>query len=404
MNMLPNTYSHRIQTRSIILFGLLFTQLLWTANPAHGAEQDKSSRFDKPIRLELWNKNLSDAVSQITERSGIDLRISPDFVHPREFSSYTLYLYADRISTRQAIEWVCRSINCRYRIDGPSSVWLTGGYDWLKRDTDILIQSIDPVLGPKGDFKELENDLSELVKVQSLFEDYWVRIERPDRKVVAALPPRLKKILVASLLAMTKPGKTIGAAPPPSFTKEETELLKALQARVVASYRARDAQEVIADLALQSGISIGIPPEPFAKDGVPDVTLELGEVTLQKAIEALAEALGLKGYELSPPRGVFLTKEPRKWSTAAGREMLWERLTVESYAIKKLAQLTSGDAVAHHLRRRVSPDIWLDPCTAVVYHEPSGNLIVVAPQNVQDAVMRELHRLQSSPADKADSR
>lgn len=389
---------------SHLLLGLLLVHLLYSGAATAGQPATRGpSPFDKHIRLDLWGRNLRDALSQITERGHIDVQISPHLIHPRQYTDYTLYLHADRITLRQAIEWLCRSIGCRYRIDGARSVWLTGSYDWLRSDRDeVLIEPLGPVLGRSGDIDSLYGIIYELVKVHSLFPTYWIRIEEEDGQLVASLPAHLKSILKRSLVAMSKPGRSISEPVTVTLSKEETDIYRALRTTVVVRYRNWSLREAIADLALQSGINIGFTPHLLIKNGEPTIDLDLGQVTLRAAVEQLVEKIGFKGYEISPPAGIFLTETKRKWSRAASRAFLWEALKVEAYAIGELAVHSSGDAVAHHLRRRVLPDTWLDPCTAITFHPASRNLVVVAPEEAQRAVLAELKRMLSETAKSND--
>jgi len=363
---------------------------------AAAAGEPAPSPFDRTLRLELWGKHLGDAVSQITERGGVDLRVAAGFIKPKEFPTRTLWLQADRITVRQAVEWLARALDCRYRIDGPTSVKLSGSYEWLQEPEEILIEPVEPLVGKLG-AKPFEDKLSELVKVASLFQNCSLRLEEPDLKLVAILPKRLRNILGESLTAMQRTGLPLRPPAERRLGEMETELLQALRKQVVARYREQDAAAVLRDLSLQSGLLIGFDHRPFLTRPVPPITLDLGQTTVRQALEGLAAALGLKGCELWPPHCVWLTAEPRKWTPAAGRAFLWEELQVRSYAIGPLLKAWGGgEVVALQVRRRAVPNLWADPSTAVVFHPVSANLIVVAPEEAQDAVLRELCILQTS--------
>ncbi len=381
---------------------LLLTIAVLTA-PAVAADEGKAAApLEQEIRLDTWGKDLGQVLASLTKQSHVDVRVAVSFLKPKDFSFYTLYFYAESITVRQAVEWLARAIGCRYRVEAPSAVILTGSYDWLREPEEILIEPVASLLGPKEPAASFEAKMAELVKVHTLFQAYSLRLEAPDYKLVAVLPARLKRILQESLMAMSQPGAPLNPPAGEILGEAETELLQALRRTLVVRYKNVTAEEAIRDLALQSGLNIAFDHTPFLTRPLPRITIDLGQTTARQAIEALAESLGLAGCEMWPPRSVWLTAAPRKWCEAASREILWENLTVRAYAISVLAKkFGGGEVVAHHLRRQVRPDAWLDPATALVYHGQSDNLVIVAPPALQDKILRELCRLQSDTNSRA---
>ncbi len=374
--------------RRFTLLAALFGALAGASAPA--AEADDP--FDRVIRLDLWGRHLGEAISQITERSGVDVRVSPRYIHPREFPLHVLYLKAGAISARQAVEWLSRALDCRYRIDGPHAVWLTGGYDWLKQEPpEIMIENLGGLVGPRDNLEAFQAQLSELVKTHALFQIYSVRLESPDLKLVAILPDTLKTRLQQALVAMSNPGEPIRPPAPRRLEPGETELLERLQAKVVANYRQQDLLDVLVDLSLQSNLNLAFDHDAFPPGQPPRLDLSLGETSVRHCLETLATRLGLGGVELYPPR------EKAGWRRAASRAFLWENLVVKGYAVRDLAtRLGSGEVLILKLRERVCPYTWQDPSAAMVFHQRSGNLIVIAPPEVQAELQAELYRLQTA--------
>ncbi|MCX7935913.1 MAG: hypothetical protein N3A66_11725, partial [Planctomycetota bacterium] len=233
----------------------LAATLLLFAAPAAAGESKAAAPLEQEIRLDAWGKDLGQILATITKQSHVDLRVAASFLKPKDFSSYTLYLYAESITVRQAIEWIARAIGCRYRVESPSSVILTGSYDWLREPEEILIEPVASLLGPKESAAAFEAKMAELVKVHALFQAYSLRLEAPDYKLVAVLPSRLKRILADSLVAMSQAGMPLQPPAGEILSEAETELLQALRKTVVARYKNVTAEEAIKDLALQTGIN-----------------------------------------------------------------------------------------------------------------------------------------------------
>ncbi len=371
-----------------------------------------ATAFDKRIDLDLWDKHLGDAVSQITERSNVDVVIDTDFIRPKEFVRHKLYLRARQIRTRMAIELLARAIGCRYRATGPGSVLLGGGYSWMKEKQRILIPrfSLDSLLAPGQSVKSLQSTLDEIVKTNALMgsscclriEENYVGENATTKQLVAVLPTTLKQYLEQALAAMSKPGQVIRAPEMDPLDPEEIELISKLRKPVVIHCRNWSVEQIIQDIALQTGIYVAFAQPPGTKGKFPRITMNLGEVSARRAIETLAKKLGFGGFEYMPDKCVWLSPDPRKWTRASTREFMWDNMLLKSYAAKSIAAaMGSGEVLSHHIRHHVCVDTWKDPATAVVYHRKSGNLLVLAPPNVQKMVMQELVKLRDSKNSKS---
>ncbi len=395
---------HRVSSPRLALLAALFV----AAHAGRVAAAQDTGALDKTIAVDLWGRHLGDAVSQVTERSKVDVVVDPHFVRPREFRKHRLYLEASRLPVRTVIEWLCRALGCRYRTTGPHSVLLTDTYSWMeeKRTFCIPSYSLDSLMAPGQTVKDFERKLWEIVKPNALFGPaFYLRIEvdfindrEQTRRLVAVLPHTLKQYLEEALQAMAAPGQPIQASRSAKAHPEQAELINRLRKPIVLDAKKKwSVRQVLREIRLQAGIQVAFDHEPFRSEPPPRIGLALGEVTAREAIEATAESLGFNGYESMPPGSVWLTTAARRWTTAASREFLWEGLVLKSYAVGDLVQAVGGgEVLCHRIRRGVCVDTWKDPATAVVYHVRSGNLLVLAPPDVQDAVVRELVRLQTA--------
>lgn len=403
MNFYPHLSLLRLVGTLLVLFSLVFATSRAAEKMEKGEGKADSAAFRKIISFKVWGESAEEAMNRIMEASDVDVRTSASFLTPEALRRTKVYLYAEQITVAQAVEWLAAALGCRYWLDGPRSVVLTTDYGWIDTTPLPLLENVETLMDPAGGIQELEENLWELVRVQSLLGDrYFLRIEEhpPEIKVVAVLPKPLRQRLYDAFLLMERPGEDVRSLPSslPSATAEEAGLLDILRSPVIVRHRNRPLLSVIEDLSLQAGINIALDHHGLFERSLPLVTLELGEVTTRRALEELARQLGLGGIELDPPNGVRLTQTPSSWRCAASRKMLWEEMVMKSYAAQEVAaRFESGRELVRHLQATVAPEIWLDPVTALLYHARSGNLIAVAPPDVQAQLGKALLSLLQKP-------
>lgn len=384
------------------LLALLLTLAAPGARSGEESPPPPREPIDQTVNLDLWGKDLSEALSQIIEQTNIDIFVSGNFLHPKQFPSVKVLLTAQKLPARTAVEWLCRAIGCRYRIEKPRLVTFSDQYDWMKEEPRAYMptSSLDSLMRKGQTPAEFRGQLRELMRVNSLFGEFYnidVEVEQVGPRetktnLVAMLPDTLRGYLQKSLDAMAAPGEEI--APPagePPLDPDENAMLKKLQAKVFVNYKDYSVRQALADLARQSGVNIGFDHDPFRKRPLPTLNLDLGETTLGKALEELGKAMGLAGYELMPPEAVWLTETGKPMAQAVSREFLWDNLTVRAYRAAGLPGAEGdGRALIERVKRNACPRLWDDPATSMLYHDCSGNLIVIAPAAAQRLVLREL--------------
>lgn len=359
----------------------------------------------KPIKLRAWGVDPGEAISQIMDQSDVDVIIAPSFLRPEEFKAVRVYLHADNMPVRQAVQWLAAALGCRYRRRGPRSVLLTGSYDWVKSlGFTNIIEPVESLVGE--DAPGFERGVREVARIQALFgRNAYLRFEQPAEpiragRLVGVLPKRTAAILGEVLQAMNRQGAPIGQAPPHRLDEAELALAELLLTPVPVSFRERPLLEVLTDLQLATrpvgGLNIGFDHRPLHARRLPRITLPRGERPLREVLREIAAQLGMAGMQVSYPRGIWFTavEQPSPWTPMPEREIPWETLRVRSYDATPLAATPGGArAVPHRIRQTVQPAAWRELGTSVIYHQHSGNLIVVAPEPVQVEVLRALVRM-----------
>ena len=361
----------------------------------------------KPVNMHVWGKSVFDVIRQINQQARIGLITAN--IPEAELRNRIVYLHATQIPSIQAVEMIASALRCRYRITGANEVILTASYDFLSKSQPKLIsQPVEVLLGQmrtRASLESLEQNLHELTKICFLYPGIYTARLIPDvttdgeirAQFTASVPPLLHTRLLSALRAMNTSGKTL--LPPPIIPKESIELQEFrefLNTSVRASWNGWTLEDVVKELSSYGKIiNFG-----FDQTGVPPqrITLNIGETTLIDAIQKISQSLGFGGYEIIPPNTIWLTREKRSGQVRFTRELLWELLELESFSIPEILARRPPDAVIRHLKTTVEPDCWTAPSAALFVHEPSQNLITIAPEPVIQKIHIALIELQQSIA------
>ncbi len=382
------------------LFCLLTALLsLAAAVPVAGESPDPVLR--RRLRVEAWNAPLMDLMRTVSRETGVTLRISPALIPPEEVPDRRVFLDTGEVSLGLLLEFLSRDLDCRYRLDGPDAVWLSAGYDWLSREEGIhepvpYRHRVGTLLSARQTPSDFLQQTLEAIRIHALLDDAFVTLEEPHLGIVAMLPPRLRDTLHETLLAMSEPGLPLDNPVPDTMDPSLARLVQDLRRRrILLHYRDQPLPAVLRDISTQAGVTVVLSAAAASRLAEKSVSLDTGEISAQEGIDRLRESLGLSGVELYPGGGVRLTDSALGWPrhAAISRAFLWEEAVVRAYDVYPLeARYPSGDDLARYIRERVQPDAWLDPATGIVFHEPSGNLIVVASPDLQERVHAELSR------------
>lgn len=402
----------------------MLTVSLWLAAafpPARAGENAPGRQAFAPqarVTLDVWGGTLNEAISQIAKQTRVMPLVSRE-VNRGGASRQKIFVTGRDMPLPQAVEWLAHAVGCRYRLTA-GEIRLTAGYEWVRRRRyGMFLRQVETLVGIRHDSErpekiaEFQRFLDEMMKAVTLFDpqtDHYQppRLEEHEGgqiKLNANVPEELKPLFEKALVSLETPGMPAGAPGRPAVPPETLRLINKLSnTTVVAAYRSQPLRQVLDDLRAQSGLNIGIDNSALPQTGDPaPVTLQLGNVNIQEALIALARALGLRGAALSPPNGVWLTRGKCDWETLPTRRTLWaDDMEVKVYRLSSLPGKVDGEALAHWLRLRVRPAVWLDPLASVLFHAPSGNLLVIAPPEAQEAVRLALPRAGEIPELRAE--
>lgn len=349
---------------------------------------------EKQIDLDLWDKNLEEAIIQLTSRSGIDFTVATDVSRPENFKNIKLYAQARNITVLEAAEWVSRSIGTRYRItDNGTTIEFTSSYQWLD---NIPATSSFYNTGGLLDWRDKDrflNNIRELLKVYAIKEpEYTIRLRNDDQRLFAYLPRILQERVITILRAMGSKGEAprkneVNAI----YTKE---LENKLNNPVVFDYNDTPLQVIIADLAFQANVNIGITTESIIKDINRKITIKKENCSLDEALKYLCTKISFAGISYDPPHSLWLTKSTADVGRIVGSRMiLWENVPIQSYHVGNVVTDKNSDKILKLIKKSISEDSLVDPSVSVIYHKHSGNIIAIAPINEQIKIENCLYKI-----------
>lgn len=367
---------------------MLLSQVAFSLEPLNIKKE-----LNRKVDLSLWNKGLDSAVSQISGKSRLRLVTSRDITGGK-LSSRKIFLQANDVTIKQALDLLAKALCCRYRIKSDGMVYFSSSYDWVgKRSPEPIIENVESFLDDDYEIDAFERTLSELTKPITLFnESFFARLEVQGQqvKLVASVPAGFKSLLLKVLELMASSGQTIKRSRT-LIPSEDRELFLRLSKPILATYRNTTLEEVLADMSLQSRINFCVDDAYARVNFNKKISLDLGTVKLMNAVEALQKELGLKGVEIYPPNVIWLGAKANNWSKISSYEALWgDNAVVASYDVSGFPPQLSGEALAYQIRSRISPDAWLDPLASIVYFQPQDSLIVIASAAIQNKVYKAL--------------
>jgi hypothetical protein len=352
------------------------------ARPDPGA----SAPLDRPFTTRLENEPLSKLVTRLSN-AGVTVRASARLNAELSFDEVMIDLWVVDMPVRKVLDWVGRALGAFYVIEEPGAVWFARDTKWLEREKPIAeTYRIDALWSEPG-APGLGGLLAEAVRAAT-WAGSGMSVGRPDTEAetVTAILPRSAQRRLARLLAELR--SEVPAGPPPR--EGDAALARAMGRPVRAHYGKWPVRDVAWDLARQARLPVGFPP--LGAEGGGRISIELGETTLAKALDAFVKVAGFAGWRVEPPGAVWCFKDSPPPVTS---ECTWSAAEVRGYDTRMLedAHGFAGPMVVHLVRSRCMPGRWRDPFSLVGYSRARRRLVVIHTREVQLAVARLLDRL-----------
>jgi len=365
-------------------------------NPAVGglpnlAPVDPNDPLSKKASLGLRESDLQRAVNLFGSRTGVTLRVDPDFIAAEKLEDARIDAAIVDAPARILLDWIARESGGRYRVDGPASVWLTRPDRWAQEEKLVLEMPPTDALTEDGKV----SDLLALARfalrgVLDTRKDSQISYQPETRTLVASLPEpaqgRLKEIM-----AGLRTPKNLGLPYMPGLTQGEIALRRHLGEQKVSidmdSRRSLDL--VLRDFAAQTGFAVGFDRRQFP-DGLPKVRLQFSETPLRDAVRTIVELAGFDGCQAVEGGGLWFYRGPEPYPSG---EHLGDMARVCCYDVSAILAkhaLLSGEVLAHHIKSRVYPGSWDDPNVSCQFHPSTGKLIVIHGEAAQRKVVRLL--------------
>ena len=342
--------------------------------------------LDRPFTIRVENEPLSKLVSRLAD-AGVTVRASARLNAEVPFDKVMLDLWVVDMPVRKVLDWVGRTLGAFYVIEEPGAVWFARDTKWLEREKPMPeTYRIDAVWSEPG-AAGLAGLLSEAVRAAT-WAGSGMSVGRPDTEAetVTTILPRSAQRRLATLLAELR--RAAPSGPPP--LEEDDALTRATERPVRVRYEDWPVREIAWDIARQARLAVGF--APLGGDGGKRLSLELGETTFRKALDALVRMGGYAGWRTESPGAVWLFRGAPPPLTS---ECVWSAAEVRAYDTRMLEDSHgfAGPMLVHVVRTRCLPRRWADPFSLVGYSRARRRLVVIHTREVQLAVARLLERL-----------
>jgi len=341
----------------------------------------------------LLDTDLTELIRVFGAKTGITLRVDPDWLRPESFRERPLTLMARNVRPPVALELAARLAGAVFIRDGQQSASLTAGLGWLRRQRqDARFYPAGPgLVRPDGSGRDLEELLG-----QSCRAALWACPDasihwQPERSGLDVVGPESLHKRVRDILAALAPAQ---AAPPnkPEPTDDEKLREAALGQPVELTLVAAELSQAALDLGRIMDVPVAW-EESTHRPGRPPSRVSVAGKG-RPAAEVLAEVekqAGLKGHSWVSGGGVWLYRtEPR----AGSAESLWSQAVVRAYPAGWLeARGVLPGAFIHVVKKRIRPETWSDPATLIAVYKDTGRLLVIHCPEVQDEAVRLMYEL-----------
>jgi hypothetical protein len=354
--------------------------------------------LDRPVTLSLRGVSLEAAVRELSRKSGLGIGVTPEVIKSAE--GRLIDLEVSGMRARHVLDWITRQIGAHYATEDTQTVFLTSDRLWAGQDrlrqkhySIGTFLRIPPSAGRFAHAREVES-LREFLGLclrhpMTGHADARLLIDETGSRLTAILPPRGHAKLEQILYELKRPRRY---EPTPEALFNEADLERMRQT-VSCDFKGRDLRDILADLGRRAKVNIGL---DYRRVGQARrvIDLQLGEVPLRTALDALARAADLGSVMLEPDRRLWILAKGQNhtlfWATG---ELPWDRSVVRSYYIGELIREFGIDLILRELHRSVTPGLWRRDLPVALVHEATQRLLVIHEPEAQKEVARCIQRL-----------
>lgn len=385
------------------------------------------------VSLSLRSATLQSATRELSDRSRLGIGIAPDAAAAAE--NHPIDLDLRDLPARHALDWVTRLAGTFYAVETTDTVFITSDRSWASQDR---LQMKSYPLGTFSRFPrpmpEKYDPAEEAAKLAALLRETLRHvtaghanasfvIDPAVSRLTALLPPRGHAKLERILEELKEPREYR----PPLPVSDARDEADALAATVLCNFPRQDVRRVADELARRANVNIGFDYRLIDPDRR-EVALALGETSLARALDALANAAALGKVVPEPGRRFWILArtQDRRVLRQSG-ELPWDRAAVRSYYIEPLVRQftadwtfrsiqeeltrTDGDAAppivfcnvpddrltaTRTVYRTARQGEWDPGLPVALYHAPSGRLVVIHDDDGQRAVANIIDQLMKS--------
>ena len=341
----------------------------------------------------LLESDLTELIRVFGAKTGITLRVDPDWLRPENFRERPLTLMARNVGPPVALELAARLAGAVYVRDGKDAAYLTAGLGWLRRERqDARFYPAGPgLVRPDGSSRDLEELLRQGCRAAlGACPDASIHWQ-PERSGLDVVGPESLHRRVRDMLAALASAQ---AAPPskPEPTDDEqlreAALSRPVELRLVAAELSQAALDLgrIMDVPVAWEEPAGRPRRPLPRVSVAGRGRPAAEVLAE-----IEKQAGLAGHSWVRGGALWLYRtEPR----AGCAESLWSQAVVRAYPAGWLeARGILPGAFVHAAKKRIRPETWSDPATLITGYKDTGRFLVIHCPEVQDEVVRLMYEL-----------
>jgi hypothetical protein len=338
----------------------------------------------------LLGSNAGELIRIFAAKTGITLRVAPEWMRPEELRDIPVTFMARKVSPAAALEMAARLIGAPYVRDSAEGAFLAPGLGWLNSEPSSARFYPTALITPPGRGEELLALVREACR-GALFACRGASVEfdrRRDGLHVAG--PASMHARIASLLAAI--GSSASLPGRPALSANEGREQEVLRRRLRLILANRDFATAALELEQALGVPVAWSENLAGKRRAPQaVSCHSAGRPAREVLDELARKGGFKGWEWVSGGGIWFCREQ---PGRPGREHLWKSSVVRAYDLLPLKRRgVLPGAALHAVRSRVRPRSWRDPATLCARYRHTETLVVVTSPRIQREVLRALHDL-----------